>query len=70
MTKFLQPEDDSVITETVKSGFGADRLLPYFKHKYPGIDHNEVFQRIRSLGLSGLRAGMGDDTSLSINPVD
>lgn len=58
--KFLTAEDDVVITETVKSGHGPDRLYPYFKNKYEGFEYEELSYAIRRLGLQGLRDKQGD----------
>lgn len=62
--KFLTAEDDVLITDTVKSGHGPDRLLPYFRAKYDGFEFEELVYAIRRLGLQGLRDGQGDSSTL------
>jgi hypothetical protein len=63
-TKFLTAEDDKVITDTVKSGYGPDRLYPYFKNKYPEFEYDELVYAIRRLALQGLRDKQGDPGQL------
>jgi len=60
ITNFLTKDDLAIIRDEVKAGYGADKLFPFFSHKYPDITMEEINSAIRKLGLSGLRQGCGD----------
>lgn len=57
---FPTADDEKIIVETVRSGFGADRLWAYFSRKYADIKIHHIQSHMRRLGVAGLRSGMGD----------
>ena len=63
----LTKEDDQLLSDQVRQGFGPDRLYPYFASKYSDFTLADLTYAIRRLGLAGLRDGQGDATTATVN---